>query len=44
MNVNILAENPDWRWYLLFAGASLLLTTAGWLLLFKYYSVRGSSQ
>ncbi|BCS20075.1 uncharacterized protein APUU_20507A [Aspergillus puulaauensis] len=26
MNVNALENNPDWRWYLLFAGASFLVT------------------
>lgn len=26
MNVNVLENNPDWRWYLLFAGASFLVT------------------
>lgn len=39
MNVNILKDNPDWRWYLLFGGASQILTLVGWLS-FKYIPVR----
>ena len=39
MNVDILKDNPDWRWYILFGGASLILTLVGWLT-FKYTSVR----
>ncbi|KAF4947140.1 hypothetical protein FSARC_14045 [Fusarium sarcochroum] len=31
MNVDILENNPDWRWYLLFVGSILLLTITGWL-------------
>ncbi|CVL09207.1 uncharacterized protein FMAN_15451 [Fusarium mangiferae] len=38
MNVNILENNPDWRWYLLFVGTTLLLTIAVWLS-FKYVKV-----
>lgn len=38
MNVNILENNPDWRWYLLLLGTLLLLTIAVWLL-FKYVKV-----
>ncbi|TXB96358.1 hypothetical protein FocTR4_00016756 [Fusarium oxysporum f. sp. cubense] len=32
MNVDILENNPDWRWYLLFMGSLLVLTTIGWSL------------
>jgi hypothetical protein len=39
MNVNILENNPDWRWYLLFGGGCLILTVSVWLL-FKYGEVR----
>lgn len=35
MNVNILASNPDWRWYLLFVSMTLVITIVSWLL-FKY--------
>jgi hypothetical protein len=42
MNVDILKDNPDWRWYMLFGGGILILTIAGWLI-FKYSPVRGSS-
>ncbi|KIL88327.1 hypothetical protein FAVG1_08406 [Fusarium avenaceum] len=38
MNVDILESNPDWRWYLLFMGSVLFLTTAGWLFV-KYFEV-----
>ena len=38
MNVDILENNPDWRWYLLAAGASLTVTVVGWLT-FKYSQV-----
>jgi hypothetical protein len=31
MNVSILKDNPDWRWYLLFGGAFQILTLIGWL-------------
>ncbi|GLB07067.1 hypothetical protein AtubIFM57258_002389 [Aspergillus tubingensis] len=30
MNVNALQSNPDWRWYIVFGAASLLLTYALW--------------
>ncbi|RDH35070.1 hypothetical protein BDQ94DRAFT_168750 [Aspergillus welwitschiae] len=30
MNVNTLQSNPDWRWYIVFGAASLLLTYALW--------------
>lgn len=39
MNVNILENNPDWRWYLLVVGTILLLTISVWLL-FEYLKVR----
>ncbi|KAJ3536429.1 hypothetical protein NM208_g6716 [Fusarium decemcellulare] len=35
MNANVLENNPDWRWYLLFLGSLLLVTIVGWLF-FKY--------
>jgi hypothetical protein len=35
MNADILKENPDWRWYLLFGGGTLCFTLLGWLI-FKY--------
>ena len=38
MNVDILESNPDWRWYLLFGGGSLMLTVIVWLV-FKYGQV-----
>lgn len=38
MNVNILASNPDWRWYLLLGGGFLALTVVVWLI-FKYGQV-----
>jgi hypothetical protein len=38
MNVDILANNPDWRWYLLFLSVSLLIIFLGWLI-FKYCNV-----
>lgn len=41
MNVDILESNPDWRWYLLFMGSFLFLTTAGWLFA-KYFEVTWS--
>jgi hypothetical protein len=31
MNVNLLQNNPDWKWYLLFGGLSLILTGALWM-------------
>lgn len=30
MNVNVLADNPDWRWYVLIGAASLILTMVIW--------------
>ena len=39
MNVSILKDNPDWRWYLLFGGAFQIFTLVGWLS-FKYIPVR----
>lgn len=38
MNVNILENNPDWHWYLLFLSMLLLLTLIAWLF-FKYTEV-----
>ena len=38
MNVNLLADNPDWKWYLVVGAASLLLTLAMWMI-FKLNSV-----
>ncbi|KFZ13854.1 hypothetical protein V501_03493 [Pseudogymnoascus sp. VKM F-4519 (FW-2642)] len=38
MNVSILKDNPDWRWYLLFGGASQVLTITAWLS-FKYIPI-----
>ncbi|CAI9631388.1 unnamed protein product [Alternaria burnsii] len=35
MNVNILKDNPDWRWFLLAASICLVSTICGWLI-FKY--------
>jgi hypothetical protein len=39
MNVDLLKDNPDWRWYILFGGAFVVLTIAGWLFL-RYNPVR----
>jgi hypothetical protein len=39
MNVDILASNPDWRWYVLFVSVTLAITVLGWLF-FKYGQVR----
>jgi hypothetical protein len=38
MNVNLLKNNPDWRWYLVFGGTISIATLMGWLL-FKYSPV-----
>lgn len=38
MNVNVLKDNPDWRWFLLFVLVVLFLAITGWLT-FKYTSV-----
>jgi len=38
MNVNILQNYPDWRWYILFGGGFLLITFLAWLL-FKHGQV-----
>ncbi|KAJ5538533.1 hypothetical protein N7494_008012 [Penicillium frequentans] len=32
MNVNLLQDNPDWRWYILFGGLTLVFTAALWLI------------
>ncbi|KAL2812245.1 ankyrin repeat-containing domain protein [Aspergillus cavernicola] len=37
MNIDLLQNNPDWRWYLLFGGSSLLLNASIWII-FKYVS------
>jgi uncharacterized membrane protein len=42
MNVDILEDNPDWRWYVLFVGVFLMTTFAIWLI-FKLNPVRGIS-
>jgi hypothetical protein len=39
MNVNILADNPDWRWFLLGVMVCLGTTICAWLI-FKYCPVR----
>lgn len=31
MNVDVLSDNPSWRWYPLIGGVLLLLTVAVWL-------------
>ncbi|KAF2188018.1 hypothetical protein K469DRAFT_567803, partial [Zopfia rhizophila CBS 207.26] len=41
MNVDIFKNDPDWRWYLLFGGVSLIFTMCGWLI-FKCCPVRDS--
>lgn len=38
MNINLLADNPDWKWYLVIGASSLLLTLAIWMI-FKLHSV-----
>jgi len=38
MNVDLLKDNPDWRWYVLFGGTALILTVVGWLV-FKYIPI-----
>lgn len=38
MDVNLLANNPDWKWYLVIGASSLLLTLAIWII-FKLNSV-----
>ncbi|KAF4929095.1 putative ankyrin repeat protein [Colletotrichum viniferum] len=35
MNIDILSDDPPWYWYLPFAGVTILLTSAVWLI-FKY--------
>jgi drug/metabolite transporter (DMT)-like permease len=32
MNVNLLQDNPDWRWYILFGVLSLVITAILWLI------------
>lgn len=38
MNVDILENNPNWRWFLLFAGGALVITFIVWLIT-KYINV-----
>lgn len=38
MNVDVLRNNPDWRWYIFFVAVILLVTLMGWLI-FKYNPV-----
>ncbi|WJG34857.1 uncharacterized protein FOBCDRAFT_216498 [Fusarium oxysporum Fo47] len=38
MNVNMLKDNPDWRWYIPVVATSLLLTITAWLI-FKYIPI-----
>lgn len=35
MNVDLLKDNPDWRWYILVGGTVMTLTIVGWLV-FKF--------
>ncbi|KAH6842051.1 hypothetical protein B0T12DRAFT_273409 [Alternaria alternata] len=35
MNVDVLRDNPSWKWYILVGGGCMLLTFTGWLL-FKF--------
>ena len=39
MNIDLLQDNPSWRWYPLFGGVLLLLTVAVWVWS-KYTNVR----
>ena len=32
MNVNLLQDSPDWRWYILFGCLSLVVTGVLWLI------------
>lgn len=41
MNVDLLKDNPDWRWFILFGGTLLIVTLVGWLV-FRLNPVRGS--
>lgn len=38
MNVDILEDNPSWRWYPLIGGMLLLLSVASWVF-FKFINV-----
>jgi Mg2+ and Co2+ transporter CorA len=40
MNVDLLKDNPDWRWYVPFGGAFLIITFVIWLI-FKFNPVSG---
>lgn len=31
MNINLLEDNPDWKWYILFGCVSLVITGVLWL-------------
>ena len=42
MNVNLLENNPDWRWYILFGALSFVFTGALWLVS-KALPVRNST-
>ena len=42
MNVNLLENNPDWRWYILFGMLSFVFTGALWLVS-KALPVRNST-
>ncbi|CAH0004853.1 unnamed protein product [Clonostachys byssicola] len=39
MNIDLLKDNPDWRWFLLIGGIFLSLTFTGWLV-FKFTEFR----
>ncbi|KAG7425970.1 Serine/threonine-protein phosphatase 6 regulatory ankyrin repeat subunit B [Fusarium oxysporum f. sp. raphani] len=38
MNVDVLKDNPDWRWFIPIAGMTITLTICGWLV-FEYIPV-----
>ncbi|QKD63079.2 uncharacterized protein FOBCDRAFT_234770 [Fusarium oxysporum Fo47] len=40
MNVDVLKDNPDWRWFIPTAGATITLTICGWLI-FEYMPALG---
>lgn len=41
MNVNVLADNPPWWWYLVFMSGTLGLTMLVWLICRKFPKVSG---
>lgn len=41
MNVDLLKDNPDWRWHILVGGIVMTLTIVGWLM-FKFDPVCGT--